>query len=330
MSNPDAILNHKALVAVLRSRGRSNSAHDIRRAADTIEALQADLARRDAALLALVRSIKKDTESDRKYSSATYQYASNADRILQKSARQARTAAEAGIGGDEQLAANETQTQSESSNTGKLAEIISDADIVRVHGSANFGPTMTPREVVNDGVRKYAVGYSSGHTQLCILLEHGLITKPRPGRYEASLTKKGKRYARALMHDALFGRAALSPTPAPDTGEAVAWRWEENSFNAWKPRLTDERPTDGPRVRKVRPLYASNNLEEVERLSGLLGRLLANLDALDDYMKQPDRGGYGVECAVCMNEWLEPEDRAVMEEARALLASQALGGKRDV
>ncbi len=83
-------------------------------------------------------------------------------------------------------------------NTAGLEEIISDAEIIRVHGHANFGPTMTPREVVNDGVRKYAVGYSSGHTQLCILLEHGLITKPRPGRYEASLTKKGKRYARAL------------------------------------------------------------------------------------------------------------------------------------
>ena len=80
----------------------------------------------------------------------------------------------------------------------RLAQIISDAEITRVHGHANFG-AMTPREVVNDGVRKYMVGYQGGQTQLCILLEHGLITKPRPGRYDANLTKKGKAYARALL-----------------------------------------------------------------------------------------------------------------------------------
>lgn len=49
----------------------------------------------------------------------------------------------------------------------------------------------------------------------------------------------------------------------------------------------------------------------------LMGAMLANLDALDDYMKQPERGGYGVECAVCMNEWLEPADREVMDRARS-------------
>lgn len=87
---------------------------------------------------------------------------------------------------------------------GGLEAIVSDEEIARVHGRADFGPTMTPRYVVNEGVRKYAVGYTSGYTQLTILLEHGLITKPRPGRYEASLTKKGKRYARALgMYHAL-------------------------------------------------------------------------------------------------------------------------------
>ena len=93
--------------------------------------------------------------------------------------------------------------------TGGLEAIISDEEIMRVHGRADFGPTMTPRDVVNEGVRKYAVGYTSGYTQLTILLEHGLITKPRPGRYEASLTKKGKRYARALgmYHDTPAERA---------------------------------------------------------------------------------------------------------------------------
>lgn len=76
-------------------------------------------------------------------------------------------------------------------------EIISDKEITRVHGHANFGD-MSPREVVNDGVRKYAVGFTGGHTQLCILLEHCLIRKPNPGKYSADLTKKGKRYARSI------------------------------------------------------------------------------------------------------------------------------------
>ena len=85
----------------------------------------------------------------------------------------------------------------------RLAEIISDAEIIRVHAYANFG-SMTPREVVNDGVRKTAVGYHCGHTQVCILREHGLITKSRGMSFDVNLTKKGKRYARVLCHDALF------------------------------------------------------------------------------------------------------------------------------
>ena len=80
-----------------------------------------------------------------------------------------------------------------------LSEIISDAEIVRVHGYANFG-SMTPREVVNDGILKTAVGYHCGHTQFSILRDHGLVTKPRLGSYDADLTKKGRAYARALYH----------------------------------------------------------------------------------------------------------------------------------
>lgn len=76
-------------------------------------------------------------------------------------------------------------------------DIISDTEIVRVHANANFG-SMTPREVVNDGVRKYAVGYTGGATQLAILLEHGLIKKPKDISYRSDLTEKGKRYARSI------------------------------------------------------------------------------------------------------------------------------------
>lgn len=92
----------------------------------------------------------------------------------------------------------------------RLAEIISDAEIERVHGHANFGK-MPPREVVNDGVRKTAVGYHCGRTQFSILRDHGLITKPRSGSYDVGLTKKGKEYGRALF----FAQAA--PAPASES-----------------------------------------------------------------------------------------------------------------
>lgn len=76
------------------------------------------------------------------------------------------------------------------------AKIISDEEVQRVHGFANFG-RMTPREVLAEGVLKYAYGYTTGHTQLSILLEHGLIRKPAPGSYRSTLTKKGQAYLRA-------------------------------------------------------------------------------------------------------------------------------------
>jgi hypothetical protein len=76
-------------------------------------------------------------------------------------------------------------------------EIISDADVDRVHANANFGD-MPKRQVINEGVFKYAIGSHCGHTQTQILREHGLITQPRGPSENASLTAKGKRYARAV------------------------------------------------------------------------------------------------------------------------------------
>lgn len=104
----------------------------------------------------------------------------------------------------------------------ELAAIISDEEIVRVHGHANFG-AMAPREVVNDGVRKIAVGYHCGHTQFTILREHGLITKPRGMSYDCNLTKKGKRYFRTLSRppvpmDAAACRAAREYLAYADEG----------------------------------------------------------------------------------------------------------------
>ena len=96
-------------------------------------------------------------------------------------------------------------------------EIISDDEIIRVHGYANFG-SMTPREVVNDGVHKYATGYTGGSTQVAILREHGLITAPNNSGYRANLTQKGKAYARSINLYDMQPRAALSARPdAPNT-----------------------------------------------------------------------------------------------------------------
>jgi hypothetical protein len=111
-------------------------------------------------------------------------------------------------------------------------DIISDEEIARVHANANFG-SMTPREVVNDGVQKYAVGYQGGSTQVAILREHGLISKPKNYGYKANLTEKGKRYARAIYHDTL--RAEIARLTASyreaceqrDTLQADVWRLRE-------------------------------------------------------------------------------------------------------
>ena len=66
-------------------------------------------------------------------------------------------------------------------------ELISDKEIVRVHGSANFG-TSSKREVVRLGVLKCASGFHQGHTSKTICMEHGLISK------SYRLTSKGKKY----------------------------------------------------------------------------------------------------------------------------------------
>ncbi len=76
-------------------------------------------------------------------------------------------------------------------------EIISDERVAFVHANANFG-TMTPREVLADGVWKYSMGYSGGSTQLAILREHGLVTNRKGISYHADLTAKGKKYLRSL------------------------------------------------------------------------------------------------------------------------------------
>ena len=85
-------------------------------------------------------------------------------------------------------------------------DIISDAQLVKVHASANFGPE-TPRQTLNGAVLSYAMGFSTGHTARTILLEHGLIKKN--SGYSANLTAKGKNYARAMSVKNLSEISAL-------------------------------------------------------------------------------------------------------------------------
>lgn len=74
-------------------------------------------------------------------------------------------------------------------------EIITDEQVETVHANANFGDTQK-RAVVDEGVLKYALGFSSGHTQMVILQEHGLLSCARDTQ---RLTKKGQEYLRALF-----------------------------------------------------------------------------------------------------------------------------------
>lgn len=75
-------------------------------------------------------------------------------------------------------------------------EIVTDTEVERVHGYSNFGD-MTKRAVVDQGVLTYAFGFTSGHTQMSILQEHGLIRKSPT--YSSTLTKKGFTYLRAMF-----------------------------------------------------------------------------------------------------------------------------------
>lgn len=77
-------------------------------------------------------------------------------------------------------------------------EIIPDAEVDRVHANANFG-SMSKRAVIAEGVLKSAFGYSHGSTALAILVEHGLVRRPRPHACRAPLTEKGRKYLRAAF-----------------------------------------------------------------------------------------------------------------------------------
>ena len=75
------------------------------------------------------------------------------------------------------------------------------------------------------------------------------------------------------------------------------------------------------------PAYfaAREAADRIERLERALANVLPLLNDLDEYIKRPEHGEYGVECAVCMGEWFEPGDRAAINEATAALQEPGHG-----
>lgn len=92
------------------------------------------------------------------------------------------------------------------------ADIVSDEEIERIHAYANFGST-PKRQVIDEGVLKYFFGFSTGHTQMRILLDHGLaVPLPGKGDYRYSLlTDKGRRYLRSLGPQVLASYKVTPP-----------------------------------------------------------------------------------------------------------------------
>lgn len=78
----------------------------------------------------------------------------------------------------------------------KPSDIISTLEVGKKH-CGNF-PSMTPREVIDEGVLKAALGYASGSTVQSILRSHGLLLMPKNDGSFAGLTRKGVRYLRAV------------------------------------------------------------------------------------------------------------------------------------
>ena len=97
-----------------------------------------------------------------------------------------------------------------------------------------------------------------------------------------------------------------------------------------EPPMSEQTPRDDlvERLRRREPSFTGGSLrnpdgpeaaDRIERSERALANVLSLLTDLDEYMKRPEHGEYGVECAVCMGEWFEPGDRAAINEATAAL-----------
>ncbi len=73
-------------------------------------------------------------------------------------------------------------------NLQELQDLVSNQEIENAFKGTNFGSELSRRQIIANGVLKYASGYHSGSTLQAILKELGLLT------IKLSLTKKGKAY----------------------------------------------------------------------------------------------------------------------------------------
>lgn len=69
-----------------------------------------------------------------------------------------------------------------------ITEIITDEQIDKAWGHANFGAGQTKRDIIKYAVLKAACGYKNGHTADCIIYELGLTRKT------GLLSNKGREY----------------------------------------------------------------------------------------------------------------------------------------
>jgi len=83
----------------------------------------------------------------------------------------------------------------------KPEEIITDEEIVLVHGKSDFGGmNSNKREIVNEGLLKFAIGYGNGSTLNSILETHKLIIfSVLDKRYY--ITRKGREYMCAVYKE---------------------------------------------------------------------------------------------------------------------------------
>ena len=83
-----------------------------------------------------------------------------------------------------------------------ILKLISEEEVYRVHGNADFG-SMTPRDVVNRGVLNVSKGWHSGSVMQSIILEHKLAWS-RKSQSPMKLKPKGRRYLEAMKAEEIM------------------------------------------------------------------------------------------------------------------------------
>lgn len=75
----------------------------------------------------------------------------------------------------------------------EIYRLVSDEEIAKVWGNANFGERSNKRDIIAETLLNYAGGFSTGHTAKTICIELGLLAKVKNNN-GVKFTSKGKRY----------------------------------------------------------------------------------------------------------------------------------------